>query len=160
MCSIKVIAASSLINREWLKHGRCSKASWVAPTWEWDLPRSRGPFIFGCVGGWLQQLPGLSCSGLFSKEWFRPCVAGERAYSSVLWSRPGTVTGGTPVAQPLMEIHSPYEPCTSFVCITHFVASSWNLMNVTISAIFYLLENPRHYYNITGFPINFLVSVR
>ena len=74
---IKVIAASSLINREWLKQGRCSKASWVAPTGERDRSLSRSPFIFGCVGSWLQTTAALSCSELFSKEWVRPCVAGE-----------------------------------------------------------------------------------
>ena len=47
---IKVIAASSLINREWLKQGRCSKASWVAPIGEQDLPLSRGPFLFRLCG--------------------------------------------------------------------------------------------------------------
>ena len=35
-------------------------------------------FIYiGLVGGWSRQPRGLSCSGLFSKEWFRPCVAGD-----------------------------------------------------------------------------------
>ena len=44
------------------------------------------------------------------------------------------------------------DPTVLFVLPT-FVASSWNLIDVTISAISYLLENPRHYYNITGFSI-------
>ena len=107
---IKVIAASSLINREWLKQGRCSKASWVALTGEQDWSLSRGPFLFGLVGSWnCAPIAGLSCSELFSKEWVRPCVAGEWEYSSVRWSRPRTVTGGTPVALSLMETHSSYE---------------------------------------------------
>ena len=46
----KVIAASSLINREWLKQGRCSKASWVAPIGEQDTSLSRSPFIFRLCG--------------------------------------------------------------------------------------------------------------
>ena len=57
--------------------GICSKASWVAPTGEKDLPLSRGPFIFGCVAVGDGQSAGWSCSELFSKEWFRPCVAGD-----------------------------------------------------------------------------------
>ena len=53
MCPIKVIAASSLINREWLKQGRCSKVRWVMPKQDKDIPLSRCPFLFGCVGGWV-----------------------------------------------------------------------------------------------------------
>ena len=75
---IKVIAASSLINREWLKQGRCSKASWVAPTGERDTSLSRCPFLFRLCGQLdLQPTAGWSCSGLFSKEWSRSCVAGD-----------------------------------------------------------------------------------
>ena len=50
LCSLKVIAASSLINREWLKQGRCSKARWVMPKQDKDIPLSRCPFYFGLVG--------------------------------------------------------------------------------------------------------------
>ena len=47
------------------------------PKQDKDIPLSRCPFLFGLVGGWARQPRGLSCSGLFSKEWFRPCVAGD-----------------------------------------------------------------------------------
>ena len=42
----------SLINREWLKQGRCSKVRWVMPKQDKDIPLSRCPFLFGLVGGW------------------------------------------------------------------------------------------------------------
>ena len=94
---IKVIVTSSLNNRKWLKQGRCSKASWVAPTWEWDLPLSRSPLLFiRLCGQLLATTAGLSCSELSSKGWVRPCVVGDREWSSVRWSRPRTVMGGTP----------------------------------------------------------------
>ena len=48
----KVIVTSSLINREWLKHGRCNKVRWVMPKQDKDIPLSRCPFLFGLVGGW------------------------------------------------------------------------------------------------------------
>ena len=38
VCPIKVIVASSLINREWLKQGRCSKAKWVRPKYDEIYP--------------------------------------------------------------------------------------------------------------------------
>ena len=47
------------------------------PKQDKDIPLSRCPFLFGCVDSCELQLSGLSCSGLFSKEWFRPCVAGD-----------------------------------------------------------------------------------
>ena len=75
---IKVIAASSLINREWLKQGRCSKVRWVMPKQDKVYPCLDVPFYSAVCAVGLQPTAGLSCSELFSKEWFRPCVVGGR----------------------------------------------------------------------------------
>ncbi len=62
--------------------GICSKVRWVMPKQDKIIPLSRCPLLyFGLVGGWSRQPRGLSCSGLFSKEWFRPCVAGDEGSS-------------------------------------------------------------------------------
>ena len=37
-----------------------------------DVPFYSAVWAVGCT-----PTAGLSCSGLFSKEWFRPCVAGD-----------------------------------------------------------------------------------
>ena len=147
-CPIKVIVTSSLINRKWRKQGRCSKASWVAPTGEQDLLLSRGPFIFRLCGSWWRPICGWSCSELFSKERVRLCVAGEWEYSSVRWSRPRTVTGGTPVALPLYGIQNPIS-AVRISC----AQLCWNVRCKHSSYFCILFENPRHYYNIIGFPI-------
>ena len=55
---IKVIAASSLINREWLKQGRCSKVRWVMPKQDKIFPCLDIPFYFGLVGSCWPQLRG------------------------------------------------------------------------------------------------------
>ena len=152
MCSLKVIVASSLINREWLKQGRCSKAKWVMPKQDEMNPCLESLYNRLC-GRLLATTVGLSCSKLFSKEWFRLCVVGD------LWWILGTVIqamycDGRYPSSPAI-VGNPFslrDPTVLFVLPT-FVASSWNLMNVTISVIFYLLENPRPYYNITEFPI-------
>ena len=60
--------------------------------------------------------------------------------------------GGTPVALPLYGIQFPISD-NGLDCITHFVASMLEFNNVTISAISYLFENPRPYYNTIEFPI-------
>ena len=104
--------------------------------WEQDRSLSRGPFSFIRLSVWLvAPTTGLSCSELSSKGWFRLCVAGERAYSSVLWSRPRTVTGGTPVPSHSLEIHSPYVPVRFWLCPT--IVEMWD---ASISARFYLLS--------------------
>ena len=148
MCSDKVIVASSLINREWLKQGRCSKASWVAPTWERDIPLSRVPFYSAVWAVGLQPTTGLSCSGLSSKGWFRLCVAGGREWSSVRWSRPRTMMGGTPVALPLYGIQFPIR-AIRFSC----AQLRWNVRCKHSSYFCILFENTRPYYNKIGFPI-------
>ena len=117
--------------------------------WEQDRSLSRGPFSFIRLSVWLVvPTTGLSCSGLSSKGWFRLCVAGERAYSSVRWSRPRTVTGGTPVALPLYGIQTPIS-AVRISC----AQLCWNVRCKHFSYFCILLENPRPYYNITGFPI-------
>ena len=146
---LKVIVTSSLINREWLKQGRCSKASWVAPTESKIDPCLEVPFLFIRLSVWLvAPTTGLSCSGLSSKGWFRLCVAGERAYSSVRWSRPRTVTGGTPVALPLYGIQTPIS-AVRISC----AQLCWNVRCKHFSYFCILFENPRPYYNTIGFPI-------
>ena len=52
------------------------------------------------------------------------------------------MTGGTPVALSLYGIQTPISD-RGLDCITHFVASMLEFNHVTISAISYLLENPK-----------------
>ena len=116
------------------------------------IPVQRSLFISAVWAVEQLHLPGLSYLELFSKEWVRLCVAGEWEYSSVRRSRPRTVTSGSPVALPLYGIHNPIS-ANGFDCMTQFCGEQLEFNNVTISAISYLFENPRPYYNITAFPI-------
>ena len=54
----KVIVASSLINQEWLKQGRCSKARWVMPKQDKIFPCLDVPFIQLCGRLDVHQLRG------------------------------------------------------------------------------------------------------
>ena len=47
------------------------------PKQDKDIPLSRCPLFSAVWAVGHDNCRGLSCSGLFSKEWFRPCVAGD-----------------------------------------------------------------------------------